>query len=78
MRVNSIRADKFNYRSLVPRGLNKKEANNSRQLLCVCNSSLILLIYGYLMAFDSVRDLFLRVKRMKTVQMFFEDCVASS
>ena len=52
--VNSIRADKFNYRRLVPRGLNKREADISGQLLCVCSSSLIFLIYGYLMTFDSV------------------------
>ena len=35
MGVNSIRADKFNYRPLVPRGLNKKEANISEQFLYV-------------------------------------------
>ena len=35
MGVNSIRADKFNYRPLVPRGLNKKEANISDQFLCL-------------------------------------------
>ena len=35
MGVNSIRADKFNYRPLVPRGLNKKEANISEQFLCL-------------------------------------------
>ena len=54
MGVNSIRPEKFNYCPLVPRGLNKKEANISEQFLCVCSNSLIFLIYGYLMTFDSV------------------------
>ena len=52
--VNSIRPEKFNYCPLVPRGLNTKEANISEQFLCVCSNSLIVLIYGYLMTFDSV------------------------
>ena len=54
MGVNSIRPEKFSYCPLVPRGLNKKEANISEQFLCVCSNSLIFLIYGYLMTFDSV------------------------
>ena len=33
MGVNSIRPEKFNYCPLVPRGLNKKEANISEQFL---------------------------------------------
>ena len=66
MGVNSIRPEKFNYCPPVPRGLNKKEAYISEQFLCVCSNSLIFLIYGYLMTFDS------------NVQMFFEDCVAPS
>ena len=32
MGVNSVRPDKFNYHPLVPRELNKKEANISEQL----------------------------------------------
>ena len=35
MGVNSIRPEKFNYCPLVPRGLNKKEANISEQFLCL-------------------------------------------
>ena len=66
MGVNSIRPDKFNYHPLVPRGLNEKEANISEQLLCVCSSNLIFLIYGYLMTFDLVWDLFLLVKKDET------------
>ena len=61
---------------LVAGRLNEKEANISEQFICVCSSSLIFLIYGYLMTFDSVWDL--PVKKMKTVQMFFEDCVVPS
>ena len=38
MGVNSIRPEKFNYCPLVPRGLNKKEANISEQFLCVCSN----------------------------------------
>ena len=35
MGVNSIRPDKFNYRPLVSKGLNKKEADISEQFLCL-------------------------------------------
>ena len=35
MGVNSSRPEKFNYCPLVPRGLNKKEANISEQFLCL-------------------------------------------
>ena len=35
MGVNSIRPEKFNYCPLVPRGLNKKEANISEEFLCL-------------------------------------------
>ena len=76
MGVNSIRAD--NLSPLVPRILNKKEANIFGQFLCVCSSSLIFFIHGYFMTFLSVRDLFLKVKKNETVQMFFEDCVVPS
>ena len=76
MGVNSGRAD--NLWPLVPRILNKKEANIFGQFLCVCSSSLILLIHGYLMTFISVRDLLLKVKKNETVQMFSKDCVAPS
>ena len=54
MGVNSIRPEKFNCCPLVPMGLNEKEANISEQFLFVCSNSLIFLIYGYLMTFDSV------------------------
>ena len=54
MGVNSIRPEKFDYCPLVPRGINKKEANISEQFLCVCSNSLIFLIYGYLMTVDLV------------------------
>ena len=48
MGVNSIRPEKFNYCPLVPRGLNKKEANISEQFLCVCSNSLIFYFMGIL------------------------------
>jgi len=71
MGVNSIRAYKLS--AIVSRILNKKEAFISRVFLRLCNSSLIVL-------FDDVHFslIFLKVKCMKTVQMFFEDFVASS
>ena len=70
MGVNAIRAD--NLSPLVPRILNKKEANIFGQFLCVCSSSLIFFFSL------SVRDLFFKVKKNESVQMFFEDCVAPS
>ena len=71
MGVNSIRAYKLS--AIVPRILNKKEAFISRVFLRLCSSSLIAL-------FDDIHfsPIFLKVKSMKTVQMFFEDCVVSS
>jgi len=71
MGVNSIRADKL--LTIVSRILNKKEAFISGRFLHLCGSSLILL-------FDDIhfRPIFLKVKRMKTAQMFFEDCTAPS
>ena len=71
MGVNSIRAYKLS--AIVPRILNKKEALISRVFLSLCSSSLIVL-------FDDIHfsPIFLKVESMKTVQMFFEDCVASS
>jgi len=71
MGVNSIRADKLS--AVVPRILNKKEAFISRVFLRLCSSSLIVL-------FDDIHfsPIFLKVKSMKTIQMFFEDCVAPS
>ena len=71
MGVNSIRAYKLS--AIVPRTLKKKEAFISRVFLRLCSSSLIVL-------FDDIHfsPIFLKVKSMKTVQMFFEDCVASS
>ena len=76
MGVNSIRADKL--LPLVSRILNKTEANIFGQFLGVCSSSSIFLIRGYFMTFLSVRDLYLKVKKNETVQMFFDDCVALS
>ena len=71
MGVNSVRAYKLS--AIVPRILNKKEAFISRVFLRLCSSSLIVL-------FDDINFslIFLKVKSMKIVQMFFEDCVASS
>ena len=71
MGVNSIRADKLS--AIVPRILNKKEAFISGRFLRLCRGSLIVL-------FDDIHfsSIFLKVKSVKTVQMFFEDCVAPS
>ena len=71
MGVNSVRADKLS--AIVSRILNKKEAFVSGRFLRLCSSSLIVL-------FDDIHfsPIFLKVKSMKTVQMFFEDCVAPS
>ena len=64
MGVNSIRAYKLS--AIVPRTLKKKEAFISRVFLRLCSSSLIVL-------FDDIHfsPIFLKVKSMKTVQMFF-------
>jgi len=71
MGVNSIRANKLS--TIVSRILNKKEAFFSGRFLRLCSSSLIVL-------FDDIHfsPIFLKVKSMKTIQMFFEDCVAPS
>ena len=74
MGVNSIRADKLS--AIVPRKLNKKEAFISGRFLRLCSSSLIFLFDGHFTTFFQ-SDSF-KVKGMKTVQMFFEDCVAPS
>jgi len=68
--VNSIRADKLS--AIVSRVLNKKEAFISGRFLR-SSSSLIVL-------FDDIHfsPIFLKVKSMKTAQMFFEDCAAPS
>ena len=79
MGINSIRA--YNLSPLVPRILNKTEVNIAYifgQFLCLCSSSLIFLICGYFMTFLPIRDLFLKVKKIETVQVFFEDCVVLS
>jgi len=70
MGVNSIRADKLS--AIVSRILNKKETFISGWFLRLCSSSLIVLL------FDDIHfsPIFLKVKSMKTVQMFFEDCAA--
>jgi len=71
MGVNSLRADKLS--AIVFRILNKKEAFISGQFLRLCSSSLKVL-------FDDIHFslIFLKVKSMKTVQMFFKNCVAPS
>jgi len=71
MGVDSIRADKLS--AIVSRVLNKKEAFISGWFLRLFSSSLIVL-------FDDIHFslIFLKVKIMKTAQMFFEDCVAPS
>ena len=68
MGVNSIRAYKLS--AIVPR-LNKKEAFVSGRFLRLCSSSLIVL-------FDDIHFslICVKLKSIKTVQMFFEDCVA--
>ena len=70
MGVNSIRADKL--LAIVSRILNKK-AFISGRFLHLCSSRLIVL-------FDDIHvsPIFFKVKSMKTVQMFFEDCAAPS
>ena len=71
MGVNSIRTDMLS--AIVPRILNEKDAFISGWFLRLCSSSLIVL-------FDDIHFslIFLKVKSMKTVQMFFEDCAAPS
>jgi len=71
MGVNSIRADKSS--AIVSRILIKKEAFISGRFLRLCSSSLIVLFHEI-----HFSPIFLKVKSMKTVQMFFEDCVAPS
>jgi len=68
---NSIRADKL--LAIVSRILNKKEAFISGPFLRLCSSSLIVL-------FDDIHftPIFLKVKSMKTAQIFFEDCTVPS
>ena len=70
MGVNSVRADKLS--AIVSRILNKK-AFISGRFLRLCSSSMIVL-------YDDIHFslIFFKVKSMKTVQMFFEDCAASS
>ena len=76
MGVNSIRADKLS--PLVPRLLNKKEANIFGQILCLQQQFNFFNSWVF-MTFVSVRDLFFsKEKSMKTVQMLFEDCVVPS
>jgi len=71
MGVNSIRVDKLS--AIVSRILNKKEAFISGRFLRLCSGILIVL-------FDDIHfsPIFLKVKGMKTVKMFFEDCMAPS
>jgi len=71
MGVNSIRTDKLS--AIISRILNKKEAFISGRSLLLCSSSLTVL-------FDDIHfsPIFLKVKSMKTAQMFFEDCVVPS
>jgi len=71
MGVNSTRADKLS--AIVTRILNKKEAFISGRFLRLCSSSLIVLFVDI-----HFSPIFLKVKSMKTVQMFLEDCVTPS
>jgi len=71
MGVNSIRVDKLS--AIVSGILNKKEAFVSGRFLRLCSSSLIVLFVDI-----HFSPIFLKVKGMKTVQMFFEDCMAPS
>jgi len=70
--VNSIRADKLS--AIVSRVLNKKEAFISGRFLRSSSSSSLIVL------FDDIHfsPIFLKVKSMKTAQMFFEDCAAPS
>ena len=71
-----LHGSKFN-QSFVSSRLNKKEANIFGQFLSLQQQfNIIFLIHGCFMTFVSVRDLFLKVKKTETGQMFFEDCVA--
>ena len=80
MGVNSVRADSISPLVLGLIILNKTEVNIFGQLLRVCSSGLILLIYGRFVTFVSVQDLFVKGKQVGKLFkiMFFEDCVASS
>jgi len=71
--VNSVRADTLS--AIVSRILNKKEAFISGRFLPFCSSSSLLIVL-----FDGIHfsPIFLKVKSMKTAQMFFEDCVTPS
>ena len=69
MGVNSITALKLS--AIVPRILNEKEAFISGRFLRLCSSSLFIFD-------DHFMTLFLKVKGMKTAQIFFEDCVGPS
>ena len=66
MGINSIRAYKLS--AIVSRILKKKEDFISKLFLCLC------------ILFDDIHfsSIFLKVKGMRTVQVFFEDCVVSS
>ena len=70
MGVNSIRAEKL--WAIVSRILNKK-AFISGRFSRLCSSSLKVL-FGDI----HFSPIFFKVKSMKTVQMFFEDCAAPS
>ena len=64
MGVNSIRADNLSPLVLEIIILNKTEVNIFGQLLYVCSSGLILLIYGHFVTFVSVQDLFVKGKQV--------------
>jgi len=72
MGVNSITALKLS--AIVPRILNRKEAFISGRFLRLSSSSLFIfnehIIYGIFFS-----PILLKVKGMKTAQMFFENCV---
>ena len=78
MGVNSITALKLS--AIVPRILNKKEASLSGRFLRFSSSSLFIvnehLIYDIFFSPTLLQTV--KVKGMKTAQMFFENCVGPS
>ena len=73
MGVNSITALMLS--AIVPRILNKKEAFISGQFLRLCRSGLFIFDEHFMIVFSPIS---LKVKGMKTAQIFFEDCVGPS
>ena len=73
MGANSITALKL--LAIVPRILNKKEAFISGRFLRLCSSSLFIVDEHFMTIVLSPILNFLKVKGMKTAQIFFEDCL---